>query len=380
MTKRIRTTHTGSLPRPAELISLLSAHEQGEPVDQAAMELAISDAVEAALARQREVGIDIVNDGEMSKISYASYVYHRLSGISRSSEPWSAPTDGPLADDFRRYPGWGAEMAANMESRSLYSLTCDGPLGVKDMEPLHADISRLRTAADAAGASAVFMNAASPGIVGYFISNRHYPTRSAYLAALVDALRPEYEAIVAAGFILQLDCPDLSLRHIAGLSDSELEVAKIEAVEAINAATASIDPQRMRMHLCWGNYQGPHDCDLPLSAVLPFACRARPAAISFEAANPRHGHEWTYFDAHSFPEDKIAIPGVIDSTTSFIEHPELVAQRIARFVERLGAERVIAGVDCGFASHALAPFDADIAFAKLKSLVDGAAMLGGSGE
>ena len=368
MTDRIRTTHVGSLPRPPELLTLLLKRENAEPVDAGEFEAVTAAAVDAIVARQRDAGIDIVNDGEMSKFAYSTYVKFRFSGIGGSAGERRPPAD------VRAYPAFAKRMVTGWGVLPV----CDGPLAVKDTAPLEADLRHLRAAATTAGVHDVFMTAASPGLIATFIPNRYYPSHEAYLAALVDVLRGEYEAIVAAGFTLQLDCPDLaSARNntYADLSDAEFAATQVLAVEAINAATAGIDPQRMRMHLCWGNYEGPHHLDIPLTAVLPVACKARPAAISFEGANPRHEHEWDYFKDGKFAADKTVIPGVIDSTTNFVEHPELVAQRIRRYVRYVGADRVIAGVDCGFGTSALqANVDPDIAFEKLRSLAAGAAI------
>jgi 5-methyltetrahydropteroyltriglutamate--homocysteine methyltransferase len=366
----IRTTHVGSLPRPPELLALLTRREAGEAVDAAEFEQVTAAAVDAVVARQRDIGIDIVNDGEMSKFAYSTYIKYRLNGINGSAG------ERRLPKDVRAYPGFAARMSVGWGTLPF----CDGPLSVKDASLLEMDLRHLRSAADKAGARDLFMTAASPGLAASFITNRYYPTHEAYVFALADVLRSEYEAIAAAGFILQLDCPDLaSARNNAYADRSDAEFAALQsiAIEAINAATASIAPERMRMHLCWGNYEGPHDLDLPLESVLPVAVKARPQAISFEGANPRHEHEWATLAELNLPDDKIFIPGVIDSTTNFIEHPEVVAQRIRRYVRQLGADRVIAGVDCGFGtSAAQATVDADIVFAKLRSLAEGAERAG----
>ncbi len=365
----IRTTHVGSLPRPANILALLLKREAGEAVDEDAFERTVAHGVEEIVARQRALGLDIVNDGELSKFAYSTYIKYRLSGINGSAGERRLPAD------VLRFPGFAQNMSVGWGVLPY----CDGPLAVKDAGPLAADLRHLRAAADRAGAQDLFMTAASPGLAASFVPNRYYPSHEAYVFALADVLRSEYEAIVDAGFTLQLDCPDLaSARNNAYANDSDAEFAVKQAiaVEAINAATAAIDPQRMRMHLCWGNYEGPHHLDLPLAAVLPIACKARPAAISFEGANPRHEHEWKFFGEFTLPDDKVIIPGVIDSTTNFIEHPEVVAQRLNRYVRQLGADRVIGGVDCGFGTSATqATVDAEIAYAKLASLVEGAAIL-----
>jgi 5-methyltetrahydropteroyltriglutamate--homocysteine methyltransferase len=365
---RIRTTHVGSLPRPPELLELLVKREAGEPVDAALFEERCAAAVDDVVARQLAAGIDIVNDGEMSKFAYSTYIKNRLSGITGYAG------DRRLPADVRAFPGFAARMVVGWGVLPA----CDGPLALKDAGPLEADLRHLRAAATKTGAADLFMTAASPGLTATFIPNRYYASHEAYLAALVDVLRVEYEAIVAAGFTLQLDCPDLaSARNntYAEFSDAEFAARQVLAVEAINAATANIDPQRMRLHLCWGNYEGPHHLDIPLEAALPVACTARPAAISFEGANPRHEHEWALFADFDLPDGKTIIPGVIDSTTNFIEHPEVVAQRIERYARRLGADRVIAGVDCGFGTTATqANVDPEIVWAKLRSLAEGAAL------
>jgi 5-methyltetrahydropteroyltriglutamate--homocysteine methyltransferase len=366
----IRTTHTGSLPRPPELVKMLRERERGEPIDPAALDVAIARASDETLARQRRIGVTIANDGEMSKMNYATYIRHRFTGIG--SYP---PRPRPDYGHFARFPVWAEQLWATVP-KATESYEVDGPIAVKDTTALSTDIANLRAAADKAGAAEneIFMNAASPGIVAVYFPNRYYSTLEDYLGALVSALRPEYEAIVAAGFILQIDCPDLAagVRYAGSATSAKGE--RHLAVEAINAATANIPPERMRMHLCWRNYQGPHDEDAPLADVFPLALKARPATISFEAANPRHEHECTYFERFGLPDGRVVIPGVIDNASTFIEHPELIAQRIGRYVAILGADRVIAGVDCGFATSAENSYDPELAYAKLKSLVAGAAL------
>jgi 5-methyltetrahydropteroyltriglutamate--homocysteine methyltransferase len=366
MPDRVRTTHVGSLPRPAELAALLIKRNAGETVDEAAFEALLAQTVREVVAKQVEAGIDFVSDGEMSKIAYSIYPKDRLTGFSGQTPPRGA---GPEVADF---PGWAKSRRQVMAQRPL----CTGPVAIKETQSLAADLKHFRAAADAAHPAGTFLTAASPGLIAYFMPNEYYPSHEAYLEALAAAMRPEYEAIVEAGFLLQLDCPDLALsRHLgyAGDSDAEWKKKAEQAIDVLNAATAKIAPDKMRMHLCWGNYEGPHNHDLPLEQVLPAVFRARPAAISFEGANPRHEHEWEVFSTLKLPDDKVIIPGVIDSTTSFIEHPRLVAQRIERYTNQVGVERVIAGSDCGFGTTAeFNLIDPAIVWAKLAALAEGA--------
>ena len=366
---RILTTHVGSLPRAADVLQYLVKKENGavlqETGEEAAFRCSLSAAVRDVVARQVQLGLDWVNDGEMSKFAYSTYVTERLSGFA-GHEKGKAPSD--VLD----FPEYAKRSGGLPVKRPL----CQGPVAVKDTVPLAADLANFRRAVDAAQPVRTFLTAASPGLAAYFLQNRYYPTHDAYLAALAEALRPEYEAIIAAGFDLQLDCPDLAMgRHIryADDSDAQFRVRSEAAVAALNHATANIAPERMRLHLCWGNYSGPHHRDMPLAQVLSVALKARPAAFSFEGANPRHDHEWEVFSALRLPEDKLVLPGVIDSTTNFIEHPRLVAQRIERYAGVVGRERVIASTDCGFATSAHSDgVDPAIAWAKLGVLVEGA--------
>jgi 5-methyltetrahydropteroyltriglutamate--homocysteine methyltransferase len=365
-TDRILTTHVGSLPRPADLRDMLVARNASEPADDPAFEALVRSSVVAVVRRQVNVGIDLVSDGEFSKFAYSTYTKERLSGIGGLSEPREQPLD---VQDF---PAYAARSVSNWGRLPL----CEGPLAIKDRRPLERDLRNFGEAVAAAAPTGTFLTTASPGLTASFIQNAYYKTHEDYLAALVEVLREEYEAIVAAGFNIQLDCPDLASAKnnaYARLPADEFVRRQRLAVEAINAATANIAPDRMRMHVCWGNYEGPHHRDVPFASVLPIAIKARPAAILFEGANPRHEHEWTTFKTFRLPDDKVLVPGVIDSTTNFIEHPEVVAQRILRYAEVVGRERVIAGVDCGFGTSATSgTVDADIAWAKLGSLVEGA--------
>jgi 5-methyltetrahydropteroyltriglutamate--homocysteine methyltransferase len=365
--ERILTTHTGSLPRAADLTTMLEALDAGNVPDAAAFEARVRRAVADVVKQQVETGVDVVNDGEQGKVGYSTYVRHRLTGFGGQSAV-------PGRADWADFP----EAAARSERRSTISRpACDGPIEWKDRTAGQKDLANLRAATDAAPPTEAFMTAASPGVIAHFLPNRHYPSREAYLARLVDVMKEEYDAIHRAGFILQVDCPDLAMgRHLAFPELSNAEFVKIaEAnVEALNHALRDIPPDRMRLHLCWGNYEGPHHRDIPLREILPVALRARPQALSFEGANPRHEHEWVVFEEIRLPDDRVIIPGVLDSTTNFIEHPELVAQRIGRYAKIVGRERVMAGTDCGMATFARSvnQVEPEIAWAKFKSMVDGA--------
>jgi 5-methyltetrahydropteroyltriglutamate--homocysteine methyltransferase len=366
---RIQTTHTGSLPRPPELLSLLIAHEQGA-ADSAALEAAIATAVVDIVARQVAAGIDVPNDGEMSKIAYATYVKERLSGFDGESSPI---TPGDLLD----FPEL-ARRRAQQQASGTPSLmpACTGPIAVKDTDQAQRDIRNLKSATADRPSDTVFMSAASPGVIALFFKNQYYPTREAYLAAIADAMQSEYEAIAASGFVLQLDCPDLAMgRHIQ-FNDATIEEFRRQAqlnVEALNQATRNIPPAQMRMHLCWGNYEGPHHRDVPLRDIVDIVFKARPTRISLEASNPRHEQEWAVFEEVKLPEGKSLIPGVIDSTNNYIEHPELIAQRLERFARQVGAENVTAGSDCGFATRAgMGAVDPDITWAKFEAMAEGA--------
>ena len=370
-TERILTTHVGSLPRPRALFEMLGAREAGEAVDETVMTAAIDDAVTAVVARQVATGLDIVSDGEMSKTSYATYLKDRLNGFGGKAK------SGPEAQDLLDYRDFARRLvAAGGTEKSLAGAACDGPLSVRDNAPLERDIATFAAARAASAACDGFLTSCSPGVVTIFLQNQYYPSHDAYLEALAAILKPEYEAIVASGALLQIDCPDLAMgRHLVHASKSTAAFREVLAqhVAVLNAATADIPPDRMRMHLCWGNYAGPHHHDVALEDIIDEIYRARPQAISIEAANPRHAHEWEVFVNKALPDDRILIPGVIDSTTNIIEHPRLVAERLCRFAAVVGRERVIAGTDCGFATFAVRPLlDPEIAWAKLGSLVEGA--------
>ena len=371
---RILTTHVGSLPRPADVVELLFALDRGEEPDAALVEEVLQRSVNDAVRMQEDAGLDIVSDGEMSKISYATYVSHRLTGFDGDS---ARPTPQDL-DDFPRFRD---RLVSEGHSPTYRRPVCVGPIGLKDCTPVLRDISRLQRAlaeSAAVGSTAVagFMTAVSPGTVGVFHPNQYYRSHEAYMHAIGAAMRTEYEEIVAAGFILQIDCPDLAMgRHsrVKHLDDAEfLRCAEIH-VEALNDAVANIPADRMRMHVCWGNYEGPHTHDIPLQTILPVVLKARPSMLLIEAANPRHEHEWEIWTSQELPDDKVLVPGVIDTSTNYVEHPELVAQRIARLANIVGRERVIAGTDCGMGTFAgFGPVHPEIAWAKLRSLTRGA--------
>lgn len=372
-TDRILTTHVGSLPRSAAVTAGIFAIERDETVDIDQHRREIASAVVDVVERQVSVGIDIVSDGEMSKLSSATYIKDRISGFDGDS-PRRAPAD--LEDN----PSF-LERQAKLGGTPTYRRPmCVGPIAVTDTSHCEMDIANFQTAVNQHGPTDAFMNAASPGVIALFQPNSHYPDHEAYLFALADAMRTEYEAIVGAGIVLQLDSPDLGLgRHMMFKGEPEEEYVRLANlhVDALNHAVRNIPADMMRLHVCWGNYEGPHTHDAPMSTVLPIAMRAKPQALLFEASNPRHAHEWaTFADAEAageIPDDKVLIPGVLDTTTHFVEHPELVAQRIETFAKIVGRERVIAGTDCGFSTFAgYAGIDTEIAYAKLASMAVGA--------
>jgi 5-methyltetrahydropteroyltriglutamate--homocysteine methyltransferase len=364
---RILTTHTGSLPRPKDLTVMLEALDAGAAPDQTAFDSRVRGAVADVVRRQVEAGIDIVNDGEQGKVGYSTYVRHRLTGFGGQSVM-------AMRADWADFPEAAAHLA---RSTAVSRPSCTGPIEWRDRTAVQKDLANLRAALDAAHPTEAFMTAASPGVIAHFLRNEHYPSREAYLARLVDVMKEEYDAIHRAGFVLQVDCPDLAMgRHLAFPELSNADFVKIaEAnVEALNHALRDIPPDRLRLHLCWGNYEGPHHRDIPLREILRVALKARPQARSFEGANPRHEHEWVVFQEIPLPDDRLIIPGVLDSTTNFIEHPELVAQRIVRYAEIVGRERVMAGTDCGFATFARShpQVEPEIVWHKLRSMAEGA--------
>ena len=366
---RILTTHVGSLPRTQAVVDVVFAREAGEKVDAAQADAVIADAIGDIVRRQNDIGIDIVSDGELSKVSYATYIKDRLSGLGGES-------DREPAQDMLEFPGTLQRRQATGTRSVVKPPRCIGEIRVKNIEPLQTDLRNFQAAVEASPPVEAFMNSASPGVIALFQPNDYYPGHEAYLDALAEAMRVEYEGIVAAGFLLQIDSPDIGMgRHTIFRHQSDQEYLKLANlhVEVLNHALRNIPADRVRLHVCWGNYEGPHHLDAPMDLVLPVALKARAQALLFESANPRHAHEWTVFRDTKLPDDKVLVPGVIDSTTNFIEHPLLIAERIGRFVGIVGMERVIAGTDCGFATFAgYGAVDADVAFAKLGALVEGA--------
>jgi 5-methyltetrahydropteroyltriglutamate--homocysteine methyltransferase len=344
-TDRILTTHTGSLPRAQDLTTTLEALDSGRMPDLEAFDARVRRAVGDIVRQQLEAGVDIVNDGEQGKVGYSTYVRHRLTGFDGQATV-------PMRADWADFP----EAAARGERRStVMRPACNGPIEWKDRTAVQKDIANFKAALESAKPADAFMSAASPGVIAHFLKNDYYPSRDAYLARLADIMKEEYDSIHRAGFVLQIDCPDLAMsRHLAFPEVSNAEFLKIAAanIEALNHALRDIPADRMRLHLCWGNYEGSHHRDIPLRELLSVALKAKPQALSFEGANPRHEHEWVVFREIRLPDDRVIIPGVLDSTTNFIEHPELVAQRLVRYAEIVGRERVIAGTDCGFATFA----------------------------
>lgn len=370
---KIATTHVGSLPRTQEVVDFIFARENEQPFDQADFDAAMTAAVSETVRKQVEAGVDIVSDGETSKISYATYVKDRYTGFSGDS-PRNAPAD------LKMFPGYLKRLAADGGTPKYARPMCTGEVKSKGQGELEKDIANLQAAMAEHGASQGFMNAASPGVISLFLQNDFYPNREAYLAALADAMRAEYETIVGAGLLLQLDCPDLALsRHMlfADLSDAEFVKIADMHVAALNHALENVPAEKVRVHICWGNYEGPHCCDVPMDTVFSTLMSTKARHLLFETSNPRHAHEWTVFQERKseIPDDKILVPGVVDTTTNFVEHPELVRQRIERFTGIVGADRVIAGSDCGFGTFAgFGAVDPDIAYAKLASMAEGAAL------
>jgi 5-methyltetrahydropteroyltriglutamate--homocysteine methyltransferase len=371
-TDRILTTHVGSLPRSSEVVALLYKKDSGEPYDEAAFEAAMAAGVADAVAQQLAAGVDVVSDGETSKVGYSTYIKDRLSGFAGHHTR-------PPHLDLAPYPELREALGRMLGRQSFKRAGCVGPIALVDRNAMQTDVRNLRAALAAhAGAADAFMNAASPGVISAFQSNRYYATHEAYVDAIVDAMKPEYDAIVAAGFVLQLDCPDLAMARHTGfqeLSEREFLARAEYQVEALNHAVRDIPADRMRMHICWGNYEGPHDHDIALEKILALVLKAKPAAILFEAANPRHRHEWTVWRDARLPDDKVLIPGCIASTSNYVEHPRLIAEQLCQYAAIVGRERVIAGTDCGFGSFAgYSRVDPGIAYKKLRALADGAAL------
>lgn len=371
MANRFLTTHVGSLPRPDDLIEIMFAREDGIPIDRAALEERIERAVDEAVTRQVRAGVDIVNDGEWPKPSYATYIKDRLNGFGGTGNAF-------VFQDIEEFPRTKSRVSADPGRKHRKTPACNAPISVKDTQAAEDEIRMLVTAAKAHGAVGTFISAASPGVTGYFFRNDYYPSHESYLFALAEALRHEYEAIVNAGVMLQIDCPDLAMgRHsqYADLSLTEFRDRMELHIEVLNRALVNIPAEKVRMHLCWGNYPGPHHCDVPLRDIVDLVWKARPHAIQFEAANPRHAHEWSIFEEIKLPAGKVLIPGVIEVQSNYIEHPELVAQRIGRYANLVGRDNVMAGTDCGFSIHVgSGGVDPDVVWAKLESLARGAAI------
>ena len=379
---RILTTHVGSLPRPPDLLAMLAARDAGAGFDGAAFETRLAAAVNEVVARQVAAGIDSVCDGEQSKMSYTFYVRHRFAGVGTASGASGGPAPQTAQHrDVMEHPDYAEKLRQSRTGSQWFNAAvvpcCTGPIGYRDKGPVELDLNNLAAACDEAKPREAFMNAASPGVLTKFVPDRHYNNEDAYVEALADALQVEYEAIHQAGFILQIDAPDLgSARHNQYQHLSEAEFLRIAErnIAALNHATRNIPPEAMRMHICWGNYEGPHTHDIPLAAVLPVAMRARPSGFLFEAANPRHAHEWEDLKGATIPDDKVMMPGCLDSTTNFVEHPRLIAQRICNVADIVGRERTVGGADCGFATfaaqqNAVVP---SVVWAKLAALAEGA--------
>jgi 5-methyltetrahydropteroyltriglutamate--homocysteine methyltransferase len=368
-TDRFLTTHTGSLPRPDDLVRMMYAKEEGVPVDPAALEARVRAAVAEAVGQQIEAGVDLINDGEMSKPSYATYVKDRLDGFGGTGNTF-------VYQDLADFPALAKRVFGDPGRSRRKTPACNAPIGVRDRAAAQTDVDHLKAALQGKPAKGAFLSAASPGVVSLFFRNDHYPNHEAYLFAIADAMRHEYETVARAGITLQIDCPDLAMgRHIqyADLSLAEFRKRAQMHVAALNHALANIAPEQLRLHLCWGNYEGPHHYDVPLAEIIDIVFAARPTAISFEAANPRHAHEWALFERVKLPDGKVLIPGVIESKSNFIEHPELIAQRIARYANLVGRENVIAGSDCGYGTWVgQAAVDAQVVWAKLAAMAEGA--------
>ena len=366
---RFLTTHTGSLPRPDHLVRFMYAKEEGQAVDRAELATHIRNAVAGVVAQQKEAGIDIINDGEMSKPSYATYIKDRLSGFGGTGNTF-------VYQDLMDFPNLAKRVFGDPGRSRRKTPACNGPIAFRDIEAVQTDIENLASAIGAREGGRAFISAASPGVISLFFRNDYYSSEDAYLEAISAAMQYEYEAIVAAGFDLQVDCPDLAMgRHIqyASLDLPEFRKRATKHVEALNRALRNIPAERVRMHVCWGNYEGPHHYDVPLADIVDIIFSGRPASISFEAANPRHAHEWALFETEKLPGGKILIPGVIESKSNFIEHPELIANRISNYAKLVGRENVIAGSDCGYGTWVgQAAVDPDIVWAKFTALAEGA--------
>ncbi|MBI1252238.1 MAG: epoxyalkane--coenzyme M transferase [Alphaproteobacteria bacterium] len=369
--QRFLTTHVGSLPRPERLIALMFAREDGLPLREDALEAEVDAAVASIVDRQVSAGLDIVNDGEMPKPSYATYIKDRLSGFGGAGASYAF-------QDIEDFPEIKTRIFADPGRKHRRAPACNGPIGVKDMDAPRKDAARLNAALAGRPGARPFMSAASPGMTTLFFGNEYYPSHEDYLFAVAEGLRHEYEAIASAGVTLQIDCPDLAMGRHTQYAHLDLKGFRDRMalhIEALNRAVANIPAEQLRMHMCWGNYPGPHHCDVPFKDIIDMVWRAKPQTILFEAANPRHAHEYELFESVKLPEGKVLAPGVIECQSNYIEHPELVAQRIARYAHLVGRDNVIAGVDCGFSIHVgSGGVEPGVAFAKLKALAEGAAL------
>ncbi len=368
-TDRILTTHTGSLPRPEDLVAMLYAKEKGEKVDEAKFDKRVREAVQALVRKQMECGVDVLNDGEAGKVGYSTYVMDRLTGFDGQG---SVPPLGDLVD----FPEYAKRLLGEAALAEMKAPACTGPVAWKDRESVQTELATFKAALEGVQPADAFLSAASPGVISLFLKNQHYPSHEKYLAVLADVMREEYEAIANAGFVLQLDCPDLAMgRHIQFADASLQEFRRMATmhVEALNHAVANIPADRMRIHLCWGNYEGPHHRDVPLRDIVDVILKAKPQGLSFEAANPRHEHEWNVFEDVKLPDGKLLIPGMLDSCSNYIEHPELIAQRLCRYANVVGKENVMAGTDCGFATFAgFLTVEPTITWAKFQAMAEGA--------
>ena len=370
-TERFLTTHTGSLPRPDDLIRMMYAKEEGVPVDRDALAERVRAAVAEVVKKQADAGVDLVNDGELSKPSYATYIKDRLNGFGGTGNTF-------VYQDVHEFPMLEKRVFGDPGRSRRKTPACNAPISVRDRQAPIDDADNLKAGLSGVKAIGGFMSAASPGVVSLFFRNDYYKDFESYIYAIADAMKHEYETVAKAGFVLQIDCPDLGMgRHIqyADLSVPEFRKRAQIHVEALNHALSGISPEQLRMHVCWGNYEGPHHRDVPLADIIDIVFSARPNAISFEAANPRHAHEWTLFETVKLPDGKVLIPGVLESKSNFIEHPELIAQRIVRYAKLVGRENVIAGSDCGYGTWVgQAAVDPDVVFAKFKAMAEGAAI------
>ena len=368
---RFLTTHTGSLPRPDDLIKMMYAKEEGVPVDPVALAARVKTAVAEVVKKQAEAGVDLINDGEMSKPSYATYVKDRLEGFGGTGNSF-------IYQDVHEFPMLEKRVFGDPGRSRRKTPACNAPISVRDAQAPVVDAENLNAALNGVKSVGGFMSAASPGVVSLFFRNDYYKDFETYIYAIADAMRHEYETVAKAGFVLQIDCPDLAMgRHIqyADLDLPEFRKRAQLHVEALNHAVANIPAEQLRMHVCWGNYEGPHHRDVPMADIIDIVFAAKPCAISFEAANPRHAHEWALFETVKLPAGKVLIPGVLESKSNFIEHPELIAQRIGRYAKLVGRENVIAGSDCGYGTWVgQAAVDPDVVFAKLKAMAEGAAI------